>query len=440
MRLPLVAIIGLPNSGKSTFFNKVLERRAALTHKEAGTTRDRAYGIANWNGKSFYLVDTAGIINRPDSPLEKNIQRQTAIALEEADLIIFMVDSRTIPASQDMVVAQRLQKSKKPVILSTNKVDVRNAKTNASAGAYKKLGLGEPYLISSINGSGMGDLLDKIVEVLKEKFDGVAEEYPDRLKIAFIGKPNVGKSSLINNLLKEERLIVDAKAGTTRSTVEIPFEKGDKKYLLIDTAGIKKKWKQDVDIEAAAMLQSLKTISQIDVALFVVDASEAITSQDQIICQKILEQDRPVVLLLNKIDQLDEDEKQKRLDILPHYFPQLWWAPVVFTSAKENTGMDLVLKFAYDVFNAGNKEIDNVELDSFLDNILEKHMPGKMTDERSPKIYNLKQISVRPPTFKLTVNFPRAIAMSWRKFFEKQFRLKFGLEGSPIIFKYAKKN
>ncbi|HYC79447.1 MAG TPA: ribosome biogenesis GTPase Der [Candidatus Binatia bacterium] len=440
MRLPLVAIIGLPNSGKSTFFNKVLERRTALTHEEAGTTRDRAYGQTEWNGLGFYLVDTAGIIPRPNSPLEKNIQKQTAIAQEEADLIIMMVDGKTNPSTLDIDVARRLQKSKKPVILATNKIDVRNPKIVASASAYKKLGLGEPAMLSSVNGSGVGDLLDRITDALKKDFSGQKDEFKGYLRVAFLGKPNVGKSSLINKLLGEERLIVDSKAGTTRSTVEIPFERAGKKYVLIDTAGIKKKWKQDIDIEAAAMLQSLRTIGQIDVALFVVDATETITAQDQIIAQKIIEQDKPVVVLLNKIDKLSKEDQQKRLDILPHYFPQLWWAPVVFTSGMEGTGLELVLKFAYDVYNAANKELDTFEMDKFLEDMLKKHMPGKITDERAPKIYNLKQIAVRPPTFKLTVNFPRAIAPSWRKFFEKQFRLKFGLEGSPIIFKYAKKN
>ncbi len=438
MRTPIVAIIGLPNNGKSTFFNKVLGRRSALTHKEAGTTRDRAYGLANWNGLSFYLVDTAGIVPRPDSPLEKNIQKQTMIALEEADMVILMVDAKTNPSSQDLDVANKLQKSRKPFMLIANKVDFRSSKAAAGGEIFRKLGLGQPYLTSSINGSGMGDALDRITEILTEKFKGEAAEH-EGIRVAFVGKPNVGKSSLINRLLGEDRLLVDAKAGTTRSTVEIPFEKGGKKFVLIDTAGIKKKWKQDVDIEAAAMMQSLRTISQIDVALFVVDASERMTAQDQIIMQRILEQDKPVVILMNKVDTMDKDEQQKRLDILPHYFPQLWWAPVIFTSGKTGTGLDIAIKFASDVYNKSNVELTVEELDAFLDKILSEHMPGKMDDERKPKIYNIKQIAVRPPTFKVAVNFPSAIAPSWRKLFEKQFRLKFGMEGSPIVFKYERK-
>jgi GTPase len=440
MKIPLVAIIGLPNSGKSTFFNKVLERRAALTHDEAGTTRDRAYGLTNWNSLSFYLVDTAGIINRPDSPLEKNIQKQTIIAVDEADMIILMVDGKSIPSLEDLEVAKKLQRSKKPVVLIVNKIDVRHTKQLASAEAYRKLGLGEPHMVSSINGSGIGDALDKIVEILKKDFSGEKDEFKDRLKVAFVGKPNVGKSSLINKLLKEDRLLVDAKAGTTRSTIEIPFDHNGKKYLLIDTAGIKKKYKQDIDVEAAAMMQSLRVISQIDVALFMVDATQRITTQDQIISQKILEQDKPVVILLNKVDELDKEAQQKRLDILPDYFPQLWWSPVVFTSGLAGIGLDLVLKFAYDVYNTANKEVDSDALDTFLDNILKAHMPGKMTDERKPKIYNIKQASVRPPTFRITVNFPMAIAPSWKKFFEKQFRLTFGFEGSPVKFYYVRKS
>jgi GTPase len=439
MRIPLVAIIGLPNSGKSTFFNKVLERRTALTHQDAGTTRDRAYGLTSWNGLSFYLVDTAGIVQRPDSPLEKNIQKQTAIAQEEADLIILMVDGKSIPASQDLAVAHRLQKTRKPVILVVNKIDVHSAKSAANGESFRKLGLGKPYMTSSINGSGMGDALDAITDILKKQFTGEADEHKGRLRVAFVGKPNVGKSSLINKLLGEDRMVVDSKAGTTRSTVEIPFEKGGQKYVLLDTAGIKKKWKQDIDIEAAAMMQSLRTIGNIDVALFVVDSLERMTAQDQIIMQKVLEQNKPVVVLLNKADELTEDQQQKRLDILPDYFPQLWWAPVVFTSGKAGTGLDMALKLASESYAAANREIDNAELDSFLDNILRNHMPGKIEDQRAPKIYNIKQVAVRPPIFRVLVNFPNAIAPAWKKLLEKQFRLKFGFEGTPVIITYARK-
>lgn len=439
MRTPIVAIIGLPNSGKSTFFNKVLERRAALTHGEAGTTRDRAYGLASWNGLGFYLVDTAGIIPRANSPLEKNIQKQTAIAQEEADLIILMVDGKSIPSSQDLAVANRLQRSKKPVILAVNKVDVHSAKSAAAGEAYRKLGLGAPFLMSAITSSGMGDLLDQIVDTLKKEFSGEQAEHPG-LRVAFVGKPNVGKSSLINKLLNEDRLIVDSQAGTTRSTVEIPFERNGKQFVLIDTAGIKKKWKQDVDIEAAAMMQSLKMLSQIDVALFVLDGTSTITAQDQIISQRILEQNKPVVVILNKVDELSKDDQQKRLDILPDYFPQLWWAPVIFSSAKDGTGLNLALKFAYEVQDAANRELDTTQLDAFLDKMIKERMPGKMDDQRAPKLYNIKQVAVRPPTFKITVNFPNAFAPSWKKLFEKQFRLKFGFEGSPIIITYAKRS
>ncbi|MBX4188217.1 MAG: 50S ribosome-binding GTPase [Candidatus Doudnabacteria bacterium] len=206
MKLPIVAIIGLPNSGKSTFFNKILGRRTALTHEEAGTTRDRAYGQTEWNGLGFYLVDTAGIVQRPDSPLEKNIQKQTAIAVEEADLIILIVDGKSNPSSETISVANKLQKSKKPVILVANKIDSYNARTASAASAFRKIGLGQPFTTSAISGSGLGDVLDKITETLKENFSTTYNEYKDHLRVAFIGKPNVGKSSLINKLLGEERL------------------------------------------------------------------------------------------------------------------------------------------------------------------------------------------------------------------------------------------
>jgi GTPase len=439
MATPLVAIIGFPNSGKSTLFNKILEQRKALTYPTAGTTRDRAYGLTSWNGLDFYLIDTAGILLNPDSDLEKNIQKQTAIAREEADLILLIADGKTNPDSKDIDVAKQLKRSGKPVILAVNKIDTRNTKTETAASQFQKIGLGAPFLVSSVNGAGIGDLLDQIVVKLKEKFTESRVDYSDRLKITFVGRPNVGKSSLINALLKQERLLVHDQPGTTRSTVEIPFDHKGQKFLLLDTAGIKKKWKQDIDVEAAAAMQSIRTLNQTDVALFVLDANGSLSFQDQVIAQKILEENKNVVVLLNKSDLISESDQQKLLDILPDYFPQIWWAPVVFTSAKTSLGLNLALQFATEIFNRSKTEIDQDNLDRFLDKILEEHMPGKMEDQRSPKIYNLKQLSVTPPVFKLTVNFPAAIATSWKRFMEKQFRLKFGFEGVPIVIKYIKR-
>jgi len=440
MRIPLVAIIGLPNSGKSTFFNKVLSSRKALTYPEAGTTRDRAYGLTVWNGLSFYLIDTAGIVGNPDSELEKNIQKQTNLALNEADLIILVVDGKTNPSNKDFGVARKLSTSGKPIVLAANKIDAHNTKTATMVSQYIKMGLGEPKAMSSVNGSGVGDVLDEIVSKLQKEFGAEAQNQPEGLKITFLGKPNVGKSSLVNALLKQDRMLVHHEAGTTRSTVEVPFEHDNKKFLLLDTAGIKRKWDQDSDVEAAAAFQSIRTLNQTDVALFVLDASSDITVQDQIIARNILEQEKSVVVLLNKIDLLDEAGRDKVLTRLPHYFPQLWFAPVLFLSAKTGEGVDQLLKFAESTFASANRELETEELDQFLEKILAESMPGKMDDQRAPKIYNIKQIGTKPPVFKMTVNFPAAIAQSWRRWFEKQFRLKFGFEGTPIVVKYAKKS
>lgn len=440
MKIPLVAIIGLPNSGKSTLFNKILERRSALTYPEAGTTRDRAYGLTTWNGMPFYLIDTAGIVPNPDSDLEKNVQKQTAIAQEEADLLLLVVDGQTPATSQDLRIASIINQSRKPVILAVNKVDARNAKTETRASEYLKLGLGETFLTSAINGAGVGDLLDAVVTKLQENFDQNPIEEEPGLKIAFIGKPNVGKSSLINALLKQERVLVHDQAGTTRSTVEIPFEHNRQKFLLLDTAGIKKKWDQDHDVAAAAAFQSIKTINRADVIFFTVDANQELTVQDQAVAEQILEARKSCVIVLNKIDLVDKKRQDELLDVLPNYLPQMWYLPVLFTSAQTGQGLDLLLKFAQDAFDSANKEIDPDELDAFLQKIITESMPGKMDDQRAPKIYNIKQVSTTPPVFKVTVNFPAAIATAWKRWFEKQFRLKFGLEGTPIDIRYVKKN
>ncbi|HEX5430040.1 MAG TPA: ribosome biogenesis GTPase Der [Patescibacteria group bacterium] len=437
MKIPLVAIIGLPNSGKSTLYNKILHSHKALVHGEAGTTRDRAYGPTSWNGLDFILIDTAGIVNRPDSELERNVQKQTAIAAGEADMILYVVDGRTPVSDKDFTVAQNLGKLGKPIALVINKIDSRNAKTEEMIGAYQKLGL-SGFATSAANGVGIGDLLDAIVIDLKQ-FKTESFGASEGIKIAFLGKPNVGKSSLINALIKQERLLVHDTAGTTRSTVEIPFEWNDNNFVLLDTAGIKKKWKQESDVAAAAAFQSIKTLSQTDVALFVVDASAEINVADQSVAEDILEQNKPVVVLLNKIDQLSKDRQEELLDELPNFLPQLWFAPVLFTSAKTGLGLDLLPKFAYDVYSTADRQVEASELDEFLDKIIKGHMPGKMEDERAPKIFNFKQTGTRPPVFRLTVNFPSAIASSWKRWFEKQFRLKFGFEGAPILIKYARK-
>ncbi len=439
MKTPLVAIIGLPNAGKSTLFNKILEIKKALTHEEAGTTRDRHYGLTSWNGLSFYLVDTAGIA-KPNSPLEKNIQKQTAIALEESDLIMLVVDGKTPVSSQDLAVATRLNRSGKPTVLAASKIDNRSNRVVTMAADYARLGLNQPILVSGVNGTGVGDLLDDVVTKLKATFGDVHEEEDaGRLKVAFIGKPNVGKSSLINALLKQERLLVDSKAGTTRSTVDIPFEFKDRKFVLLDTAGVKKKWKQDIDIETAAAMQSLRTIPKVDVALFVVDATTDMTFQDQAIAEEIIHQNKSILIVINKIDLLDRETRDRFIDRLPDYLPQLWWAPVVFTSAETGEGLEKMLELAQASYDATNKEIDIAALDNFYEKIVREHKPGKMDDEREPKLYNFKQVGTNPPIFKLTVNFPSAIAPAWRKFFEKQFRLEFGFEGTPVVFKYAKR-
>src|SRR5258708_4591711 len=439
MRTPLVAIVGLPNSGKSTLFNKILERRAALTYPEAGTTRDRAYGLTAWNGFSFYLIDTAGIVNRPDSELEKNVQKQTQIAADEADIILLVVDGKTPPTSDDLRIASNLNKTGKKIILAANKIDARNTKNETSGQTYQKLGLGDPYLISSINGSGVGDVLDGIVEQLKEQFEKLQYEELPGIKIAFIGKPNVGKSSLINALLQQERLLVHDKAGTTRSVVEVPFSHAGQEFVLLDTAGIKKKWQQDTDVEAAAAFQSIRTITQTDVVFFVLDASSEITVQDQAIAADILDAGKAVVILLNKIDRVSKEDQDKFLDALPNFLPQMWYVPVLFTSAKTSQGMDLLLKFGCDVLATSDKQIDQEDLNAFLQKLLQENTPGKMDDEREPKFYGLKQIGIRPPAFKMTVNFPSAIADAWKRWFEKQLRLKFGFEGTPIIIRYIRK-
>jgi GTP-binding protein len=439
MKIPLVAIIGLPNSGKSTLFNKILERRAALTYPEAGTTRDRAYGLTTWNNLPFFLIDTAGIVPRPDSELEKNIQKQTAIAKEEADLIVLVVDGKTNLASNDLSVAQKLNRTGKPIVLAVNKIDVRNTRTETMGQVFQKLGLGQPFLTSSVNGTGIGDLLDAIVEKLKPEFGNQTADELSGLKIAFLGKPNVGKSSLINALIKQERLIVHEKAGTTRSTVEIPFESAGQKFILLDTAGIKRKWDQDSDVEAAAAFQSIKTLAQTDVALFVLDASSDIAVQDQTIAAEILDQGKACVIVLNKIDKVTPEIQSRLLDILPDYLPQMWFVPVVFTSAQTGEGLEMLLKLAKDAFAAGDRQIEPEELDQFLQAMLVAHMPGKIEDQRAPKLFSLTQIGVHPPTFKMLVNFPAAIATAWKRWFEKQFRHKFGFEGTPIEIKYIRK-
>jgi GTP-binding protein len=373
--------------------------------------------------------------------LEKNVQKQTRIAQAEADLILLMVDGRTPIAATDRQLAAGLVRTGKPVILIVNKIDTRNAKTEAAAAEYVRLGLGQPFLTSSVNGAGLGDALDAIAAELDRLFPADDQtQTAAGLKIAFVGKPNVGKSSLINALIKQERLLVHDQAGTTRSTVEIPFESGGQQFILLDTAGIKKKWNQDADVAAAAAFQSIRTIDAADVIFFTIDASQPLTAQDQIVARQILDAQKACVIVLNKIELLAEKERDELLDKLPDWLPQMWYLPVLFTSAHAGEGVDRLLSMAVSAHEAAVREIAPEELDAFLDKIIQENMPGKMDDQRTPKIYNLKQIGSAPPAFTLTVNFPAAIATAWKKWLEKQFRIKFGFEGTPIVIKYLRRS
>jgi len=433
---PMVAIVGRPNVGKSTLFNKLVGRRISIVEDTPGVTRDRIYADAEWTNKHFTLIDTGGIeINTTDNIL-RQVRKQAEVAMEAADIILFVVDMREGLTSTDADVAVSLRKWGKPVILVGNKVDFE--REPATLYDFYSLGFGEPLLVSAEQSLGLGDLMDAILE----NFDDVDEvEYDEEvIKVAVIGRPNAGKSSLVNKIIGEERLIVSDVAGTTRDAIDTPYEWDGQQFVFIDTAGLRKKSKIDGDIERYTIARAVRAIERCDVALLVVDAVEGITEQDKKIVGIAHNAGRGVIVVVNKWDLYEKDSKSlKRFsDKVYEELPFLQYAPIHFISAKTGQRVHKLPELIRYVANQHARRITTAQINNLL--LDAQNMVSPPTDKgRALKIYYGTQPLTRPPTFVFFVNDVELTHFSYTRYLENCLRKSYGFEGTPIIMKYQGK-
>lgn len=426
MANPLVAIVGRPNVGKSTFFNKVVGRKISITEDKPGVTRDRLYADAEWRGKAFSLVDTGGIELKSDDIMWRQIKKQAEVAIETAQVILFFVDAKEGLTTSDYDVADMLRRSKKPVILVVNKVDEYSEE---KVFEFYSLGLGEPYPVSSEHGKGIGDVLDEAVSWF-EKYEN---EEDDSLKIAVVGKPNAGKSSIVNRLLGFERSIVTDIAGTTRDAIDTKFTYEGRNYTIIDTAGIRKKAKVEDDIEYYSVMRAFDAVRRADVCLLVVDCSENLTEQDTKIIGYVHEQGKPSVIVMNKWDLIEKDthtinkfnEKLKEdLKFMDYFRP-------VYVSAKTGQRAEKILKEVDAVYANSQRRISTGTLNDLILDTVRANEPPSYNGKRL-KVYYSSQVSVAPPTFVLFVNSTNLMHFSYQRFLENTIRNAFDFSGTPI--------
>jgi len=424
----IVAIVGRPNVGKSTFFNRLVKSRQAIVDETAGVTRDRHYGKTDWNGIEFSVIDTGGYVEGSDDVFEEEIRRQVELAVGESDVIIFMVDVKDGVTGMDADVAQILRKSKKKVFLAANKVD--NTYRTFDINEFYELGFGEIFGISSINGSGTGELLD---EVVKEFKDTVAAEIPDLPKIAVVGRPNVGKSSLINALLGHDRHIVTPIAGTTRDTIYTPYNSFGFEFLLVDTAGLRKKGKVSENIEFYSVMRTIRAIEQSDVCLLMIDAADGLEGQDLNILSLIEKNHKGVVILVNKWDLAEKSNNTMRdmeafIKARTAPFTDI---PIVFTSVLTKQRIFKAMEWARQVYENKSRQVSTSKLNDLMLPIIEA-TPPPQTKGKFVKIKYITQLKTAYPTFAFFCNTPQYIKEPYARFLENKLRENFEFTGVPI--------
>jgi len=438
MSKPLVAIVGRPNVGKSTLFNRLIGHRVAIVEDTPGVTRDRIYGDAEWLNYSFTLIDTGGIEPASEDTIAVQMRRQAELAIETCDVILFIVDGREGMTSADEEVAAMLRKSAKPVVLGVNKVDAQ--KFQDAMYEFYSLGLGDPITISASQGLGLGDLLDEVVRDFPEDLESEEEE---RINIAVVGRPNVGKSSLVNALLGEERSIVSNIPGTTRDSIDTPFTRNGRQYTLVDTAGIRRKRAiEDESIERYSVIRSLAAVRRADVVLIVCDASQGLSEQDVRIAGYAHEEGKASVLIVNKWDLIEKDthtmDKFKKDLAVDLAF--MTYVPMLFTSALTGQRIHKVLEYVDNVYEQSCRRIPTGALNDILGEAIMVTEPPSDKGRRL-KLYYATQPATQPPTFVIFVNDSNLVHFSYQRYLENYFRKSFGLEGTPLrlIFRNRKK-
>lgn len=433
-----VAIVGRPNVGKSTLFNRLLEQRKAIVDDVSGVTRDRQYGVAEWNGKTFNVIDTGGFVPESEDIFETEIRKQVRIAIDEADCIIFMTDAAIGITDLDDSMADLLRRSSKPVFLTVNKVD--NNERMLSGTEFYSLGFENLFFVSSISGSGTGELLDAITGLISEEKSSETEEENQLPKIAIIGQPNVGKSSLLNALVGTERTIVSDIAGTTRDTIHTHYNLFNKEFILIDTAGIRKKNKEKDDLEFYSVIRAIRAMDEADICLLVLDAAKGITAQDVNIFSLAARKGKGLVVLVNKWDLIEKStntardyEKQLKEKIAP--FTDV---PVIFISVKEKTRIFKVIETALKVYENKTRKVPTSKLNDVMLKAIESyHAP--VVRGHAVKIKFVTQLPTHVPSFAFFCNFPDDIKTPYKNYLENQLRSKFDFSGVPIRIFFRKK-
>ncbi len=429
MSKPTVAIVGRPNVGKSTFFNYIVGKRISIVQDEPGVTRDRVYAESTWRGRTFSLIDTGGIEPESEDIIISQMREQANIAISVADVIIFLTDIKQGVTAADKEIALMLKKSKKKVILVCNKAD-NYGKTSDDIYEFYNLGLGDPYPVSSVNAIGIGDVLDAIYESFPEKKQGEDEE---TIKVAIIGKPNVGKSSLVNKILGENRVIVSDIAGTTRDAIDSNFENEFGKYVFIDTAGIRRKSKVDEQIEKYSVMRSLLAVERADVCILMIDANEGVTEQDTKIAGEAHEAGKAVIIAVNKWDEYEKDtnttEKYKKE--VYNKLSYLSYAPIIFISAKTGQRVHKLFEMINMVASQNAMRVSTSVLNQVLNEAIAIVQPPTDKGKRL-KIYYMTQASTKPPTFVVFVNDKKLFHFSYERYLINQIRKEFILTGTPV--------
>lgn len=434
--LPVVSIVGRPNVGKSTIFNRLIGERKAIVHDESGVTRDRHYGESYWNGRDFTVIDTGGYLPDEMDVMVVGIREQVFIALEESDLVLFVVDTDLGLNSLDKAVASILRQQDRPVLVIANKAD--NEFRRLSASEFYELGFEEIFPISAISGTGTGELLDRIVELLPET---LPEEESDSPKLAFIGRPNVGKSSLVNALLDDERSIVTDIAGTTRDSINSKFTYNGKEYILVDTAGLRKRVKVKENIEFYSTVRSERAIRECDVAILILDAERGFEDQDKRVLREAEKFNKALIIVLNKWDLIEDKDTNTVKEFEKYIYesvPNMDYVPILTISALNKKRIHKVIELADKVIEERRKQIGTSELNNFLEQLLRgRSLPMKRG--RQLKINYMTQVKTNPPVFKFFMNNPQDMPPNYRRYIENQLREKYGFIGAPITMVFRQK-
>ena len=431
MAKPLIAIVGRPNVGKSMLFNKLIGQRLSIVEDTPGVTRDRIYGEGEWLGRKFRLVDTGGIEPSTDNQILAFMREQAQIAIDNADVIVFVTDIKTGMTASDQEVASMLQRSRKPIVLAVNKMDA-TGHINPDFYEFYNLGLGDPVAVSAVHGHGTGDLLDECFKYFPDEMED--DEDDDVIQVAIIGKPNVGKSSLTNRILGEERVIVSNVAGTTRDAIDSYFENEHGKYNFIDTAGMRKKSKVDDNIEKYSVLRATMAIDRSDVCLIMIDANEGVTEQDTKVAGLAHEAGKASIIVVNKWDSIEKDDKtmDHMRDEIRRDLSFMPYAPIVFISALTGQRVPRLFELINYVNDQSAMRITTGMLNNVLTDAQTRVQPPSDKGKRL-KIYYMTQVGVKPPHFVVFCNEKKLFHFSYRRYLENQIRSVFGLEGTPII-------